>query len=273
MEVGASQENRDPAHRWDVIDRAARGDELTDERPYGMDSAAFHRRFAAEIAEGKAEWETHLRHLTDEIASLEGAEAVYLEKYSLCLVHVTRIRALKRSISARIELIPRVKGEKEHPWSVGCDWPNFHDEPLLWISQCQGADWKIFFAQPVINQVRKIQSSFPSTDTFRPYDSHFLELVQPLRTFLVEKASNHVRGLTEQLDSIENEKGALPELRAALEGITVAFRSYPTSDGIGKLLTFIGAADDQVGRSLSTTEAGQLIRRAYLVGRVFGGPF
>jgi hypothetical protein len=125
----------------------------------------------------------------------------------------------------------------------------------------------------VIDEVMRIQSSFPSTDTFEPYDFHFLALVQPLRAFLVEKASSHVHGLTEQLDSIATEKGLLPELRAALEEVRAALRTYPDADGIGKLLAFISVTEYQIGRSLSSIEAGQLIRKAYRVGRVLGGPF
>jgi hypothetical protein len=125
----------------------------------------------------------------------------------------------------------------------------------------------------VIDEVKRIQSSFPSTHTFRPYDSHFLALVQPLRAFLVERASDHVRGLAEQLDGIETEKGLVPELRAALEEVRAALRTYPDAEGIGKLLAFISKAEYQVGRSLSSIEAGQLIRKSYLVGRVLGGPF
>ena len=265
--------NHDLAHSWDVIERASRGDKLTGERLFGMSSSAFRRRFASEITQGKTEWQMTLHDFTDEIASLEGAEAIYWEKYLIGLVRVSRIRVSDEYVKARVDVVPRVSGEHEGGWRIGCEWPSFHSEELLWTSQCQGARWRIFFARPVAEEVMRIQSSFPSTDKFEPYDHHYFALVQPLEAALAEKALGHVRALTEQLDSIEVKKTVSRELRTTLATIVAAVQSYPDGDAIGKLLTFIGEVENQADGSLTNAEAGQFIRTAYLIGRTFGGPF
>jgi hypothetical protein len=61
----------------------------------------------------------------------------------------------------------------------------------------------IFFSPAVISEVIRIRASFPGTDTFEPYDSHYLSLVEPLKKFMAQAASDHLRCLIERVNEIE----------------------------------------------------------------------
>ncbi len=118
-----------------------------------------------------------------------------------------------------------------------------------------------------------IRAAVPRTHRFELFDKRFIPMYRPLRSFLVRAASRHLQNVSDILDRFEEHRQVPARLRSTLESVAASLSSYPSCDGIGTLLNFIGEAESEVGNSLTEDEAGQLIREAYLVGRVLGGPF
>lgn len=98
-------------------------------------------------------------------------------------------------------------------------------------------------------------------------------MIKPLESFLVRTASRHVQDLNAMLDDIGKQKGLPTTVQAALQAVDASLASYPSAHGVGKLLTFIVEAESEVGRSFTKAEAVQLLERAYVVGKILGGPF
>lgn len=258
-------------HSWNVLELASGGTKPEDvTRLYGISPSSVRRHFASALAQGRAEFEANLRQLKDEMASREGCEAIYWDRIP-AHVRVCHMRLTNASVVARIRIIPSCD-ENEYSWPVYCRFTSFHREELLWTASFPDR-FRIFFSPDIIMEVTSIIEVLPLTDEAEFYSKHYPSIVKPLYSFLVRAASRHLNNLESTLDRIERQKQVPTKVRAALQALAAWLPSYPSADGIGLMLNFISEAESEAGKTLTDGEAGQLIREAYLVGRVLGGPF
>jgi hypothetical protein len=262
---------------WDVIELASWGHMPAAEiaHLWKVSPSTIRRRFAPELAQAKAERALQFRQFTAEIPSREGSEAIYWESFLVAHVRVCEIQLSSTSVFARIHLIP-CHGESEYSWPIrsswpfACSWRNpWHWDEQLWVAGHRS----IFFSRAVIEEVMSIRAAVPTTHSFEFFDERFIPMYRPLRSFLVRAASRHLQNVNEILDRFEAHRQVPARLRSTLESVAASLYSYPRCDGIGTLVNFIGEAESEAGKTLTEDEAGQLVREAYLVGRVLGGPF
>lgn len=262
---------------WDVIELASQGVASPEiARLWNVSPSMIGRRFATELAQGQAERTASFRQFAATIPSYEGHEAIYWERFAIVHVRVCEVQLSSTSVFARIHLIPFVGRNEDslmgrRSWPFACSWrQGWHWDQLLWVAN----DREIFFSRDIIDEVVSIRAAFPSKDKFEPYDKHFNSMRKPLDSCLVRLASRHLRNVNDLLRKIEAGKHAHRNLRAALQALDTSLR---TSGGCATvmepLLEFICKAGSEAGKSLTDSEAGQLIRKAYRVGRVLGGPF
>jgi hypothetical protein len=232
-----------------------------------------------ELGQDRTKLAANLREFKEEMASHEGSEAIYWNHFELAHVRVCQIQLSSTSVFARLHFIPfpdevrfrlRVRSFQPfaHSWrrSWRCD-------PLLWTA----ADRTIFFSRDVIDEVIRIRAAFPYTSTFefpgRDFFPMLKSMIKPLELFLVQTASGHLQNLSEMLDDIRERKHVPTTVQVALQAVAASLPSYPSLDGLGDLLTFIVETESEAGRSFTKAEADQLGERAYVIGRVLGGPF
>jgi hypothetical protein len=228
------------------------------------------RDFAAELTRGGSQFESKVRQLRDEAILREDAEAICYERYLVAHVRLSQIRISNAWVQARIH---GLSDGGDGGWTVGCAWPHFHSEKQLWLSNVQGARWRMFFAPEVVDEVYRIRLSFPSADIFKPYDAHYFSLVKPIQRFVAQAASEHLRRLNEQLNGIKVHEDILTQLHIALEAVESAIRSYRGNDVLHAVLAFIDQAESASGTSLTESEADQLVEGAYLVETVWGAAY
>lgn len=262
---------------WDVFELASSGHMSAAEiaHLWEVSPSTIRRRFAPELARAKAERALQFRQFTAEIPFREGSEAIYWDSFLVAHVRVCEIQLSSTSVFARIHLIP-FRGKREFSWSMPRSWPFACSwrAPWHWDEQLWAAGHRtIFFSRDVIDEVMRIRAALPRTHSFEFFDKRFFPMYKPLRSFLARAASRHLQNIHEMLSRIEAHKQLPVELRTALQGVAASLSSYPSCAEIGTLLNFIGEAESEAGQSLTDSEAGQLIRGAYLVGRVLGGPF
>ena len=226
------------------------------------------RDYASELADGRVGFVKRVTQFRQESAWCDEREAIYWEKYLIRHVRVSHCRVTTEYVRGRINVIP-FGIEKDDAWFAGCPWAYFCGQRLLWLSTApQGGRWKIFFSGEVISEVVRIRASFPSTDTFEPYDSHYFTLVQPLKKFMAQAASEHLRCLIERVNEIEVLKEISPIFKGALRDVERFLGNDKTRF---RLLDFLFETERESGKSLTKTEADDLILGAYLVSGALGG--
>lgn len=95
-----------------------------------------------------------------------------------------------------------------------------------------------------------------------------LSMLKPLKSFIAQTALRHVQNLSAALDSIEKQKEVPRKLRAVLQNVAAWPSSYRSASEMERFFNFIDAVKSEVGRSLTRTEADQLIQQVYLVERL-----
>ncbi|MBZ5720829.1 MAG: hypothetical protein LAO03_10655 [Acidobacteriia bacterium] len=221
-----------------------------------------------ELGQERTKLAANLRQFKKEIASREGSEAIYSDHFMIVHVRVCQIRLSSTSVFARIHLVP-FHGEREYIWPIPPSWPiacswrrSWHCDELLWIAGGR----RMFFSRDVIDEVTGIRAAFPYTDKFEIHDKHFFSMLKPLQSFTERTASHRLQNVNEILNRIEAHKQIPASLRTALQDVPPCLSFF--SDAI-KLYDFIDKVKSEAGKTLTDGEAGQLIREANLVRRVW----
>ena len=229
-----------------------------------------------ELGPERTKLATNLRQFREEIASREGAEAIWQGYRVIAHVRVCQIRLSSTSVFARIHPIPFSGGgqyQRPLPSSLpfASSWRgSWHCDELLWLADNR----LICFSPDVIHEVVRIRATFPHTEKINFLDPHFFfALRKPLDSFRVKTASHHLQNLKQMLDNIERVKPVPTKLHTALQAMASSLASYPMGHEIGTLCSFLDQIESEVGKSLTKDEAAQLHDEADQVEGIVGGNF
>jgi hypothetical protein len=103
---------------------------------------------------------------------MEGRYAIFTEKWIVAMVRVHTFRVTDRWIKARICAIPTPGLYGKNQIEIGTIHEHFQEGCEIWV--CRGyCDWRVLFAQTVIDEVLRIASLVPKDWICDPADPHF----------------------------------------------------------------------------------------------------